>query len=229
MKDYSGHEEEWGEFVDVKINLPEILAKEIKKKRAGRVCIGTVADAYQPIEKEKRLTRQAIGILKEYNFPFEILTKSSLVSRDIDLLKDYDNCSVEVTITTIDEAVRKIFEPNADTIENRLECVRKLIAAGIDTNVFFGPVLPYFSDNEKSIASIFDALKSAGVKRVLVDRLNYASKKVPLILEKLKNTYPQAIAYYQKFITNPNGYDLHLRETVEYIAKSKKINVEVVF
>lgn len=229
MKEYSKHSEEWGEFVDVKVNLPEILSKEVKKKKVGRVCIGTVADAYQPIEQEKKLTRRAIEILKEDNFPFEILTKSSLVSRDIDILKDYENCSIEITITTIDDNVRKIFEPNADSVENRLTCIKKLISAGIETNVFFGPVLPYFSDNEESINKLFSAFESVGVKRILVDKLNYRNKKVPIIMERLKNSYPEAISYYQNFIKNPNGYDAQIRERILNIAKEKRMNVEVIF
>jgi DNA repair photolyase len=229
MRDYSGHTEEWGKFVDVKINLAEILSKEIKKKKPGRICIGTVADGYQPIEREKLLTRKTIELLIENNFPFEILTKSSLVSRDVDLLKNYKNCSVELSITTIDDKVRKIFEPNADTIENRLACAKKLISAGIETNVFFGPVLPYFSDNDKSINSLFDAFESAGVKRVLVDKLNYPNKKIPLILSSIKDAFPQAINYYQNFLKSPNGYETDLRQRINEIAKSKHMNVEVVF
>lgn len=229
MKKYSNHNEEWGKFVDVKVNLPEILSKEVKKKKTGRVCIGTVEDAYQPIERAKRLTRCAIEILKENNFPFEILTKSSLVSRDIDILQGYKNCSVEISITTIDENVRKIFEPNADTIENRLSCIKRLNEVGIETNVFFGPVLPYFSDNEASIYTLFDAFEAVGVKRVLVDTLNYRNKKVPIIIEKIKNAYPKAVSYYQSFIMNQNGYDVRLREIINSVIKNRKMSVEVVF
>jgi DNA repair photolyase len=152
-----------------------------------------------------------------------------LVSRDIDLLKSYKNCSVELSITTIDDKVRKIFEPNADTIENRLACAKKLIAAGIETNVFFGPVLPYFSDSDESINSLFDAFESAGLKRVLVDKLNYLNKKIPLILSSIKDVYPQAISYYQNFLKSPNGYESDLRQKIIEIAKSKNMNVEVVF
>ncbi len=229
MKEYSRHTEEWGEFVDAKVNLPEVLIKEVKKKRPGRVCIGTVADSYQPIEQERKLTRSAIEILMENNFPFEILTKSSLVNRDIDLLKDYKNCSVELSITTIDDNVRKIFEPNADTIENRLACAKKLISTGIETNVFFGPILPYFSDNDKSINSLFEAFKSAGVRRVLVDKLNYLNKKIPFILSSIKDVFPQAISFYRNFLKSPNEYESDLRQRIIEIAKSQRMDVEVVF
>ncbi|MCX8015674.1 MAG: radical SAM protein, partial [candidate division WOR-3 bacterium] len=188
-----------------------------------------VADPYQPIEEKYCLTRQAIRILKAGKLPFEILTKSSLITRDIDLIKDYDNCSVELTITTIDDNVRKIFEPNADTIENRLMCLERLISAGIETSVFFGPVLPYFSDRDEVINKIFDTLASIGVKRILVDKLNYQNKKVPIIIERLKHLYPQAISYYQDLIKNPNGYDFRLRQRIIKIAQHKQLSVTVLF
>lgn len=229
MRDYSNHTEEWGHFVDVKINLLEILSREVKKKKTGHVCIGTVADPYQTAEQKYQLTRLAIKILKEHNFPFEILTKSSLIVRDLDLIKDYDNCSVEITITTIDDNIRKLFEPNADSVENRLLCLEKLVSAGIKTSVFFGPVLPYFSDNDEAINKIFDTLEAVSIKRILVDKLNYQDKKVPIIIEKLKSSYPNAIGYYQDLMKKPNNYEGKLRQRILKIAQNKKINVEVLF
>ncbi len=229
MRDYSGHKEEWGSFVDVKVNLAEILLKEVKKKKHGCVCIGTVADPYQPIEKERRLTRTAIEILTDNNFSFEILTKSSLVCRDIDLLKGYDKCSVEITITTIDDKIRKLFEPNADTIENRLKSVKALVDTGIETNIFFGPVLPYFSDSESALDEIFDAFRDTGVRRILVDKLNYLNQKVPIIISKIKNSYPQGVALYENLIRNHNNYVDILRQRILRIAQSKRLNTEIIF
>lgn len=229
MKDYSGHTEEWGDFVDAKINLPEILFKEVKKKKPGRVCIGTVADPYQPVEKEKKLMRATIEILKQNNFPFHIITKSSLITRDIDLLKNYNNSSAAITITTIDDKVRKIFEPNADSIENRLQCIRELIKSSIPTTVFFGPILPYFSDNESAINSIFRTLKSIGVKRILVDKLNYFKKKAPRLLEKIKEHFPQALDYYSDLLKHSNGYNIRLKKNIYDIAGKNNLLVEVVF
>jgi DNA repair photolyase len=229
MKKYSGHDEEWGDFVDVKSNLPEILYKEVKKKKIGRVCVGTVSDPYQPIEKEKKLMRSAIEILKQNNFPFHITTKSSLVSRDIDLLKNYPNASVSITITTIDEQVRKIFEPNADLISNRLQALSELVKARIETGVFFGPILPYFSDQPLPINSIFQAVKSAGVKHILADKLNYFKNKAPVILEKVKEHFPEAINYYSSLLKSNNEYNIKLRKIIFEMAEKHNLIVEAVF
>ncbi len=229
MKKYSKHDEAWGEFVDAKSNIGEVLAREVRKKKTGEVCVGTVSDPYQPIEKESQLMRSVIPILKQAEFPFHILTKSSLVLRDIDLLTNYPQASVSVTLTTIDENIRKIFEPGADTIANRLNAVRELTSAKIATRVFFGPVLPYFSDSAKAIDEIFKAVKSTGVKRVLVDRLNYVKNKIDLILQKTGRGFPEAVNYYNHLLKRGNQYNIWMKQNVYAMAQKHNLIVEVVF
>ncbi|MGZ6291172.1 MAG: radical SAM protein, partial [Syntrophales bacterium] len=113
MKRFTGHKEKWGEFVDVKINAPELLASEVKKKKVGRVWVSGVCDPYQPLEKKYMLTKQCLEILVESGWPFTVQTKSALVLRDIEILKRADDVEVGFTITTADEKIRKIFEPGA--------------------------------------------------------------------------------------------------------------------
>jgi DNA repair photolyase len=165
MKRYTGHSEPWGEFVDVKINAPELLSQEIKKKKSGRVWISGVCDAYQPLEKKYQLTRRCIEILVENGWPFTIQTKSPLVLRDLDLLKKARDCEVGFTITTADEKVRKIFEPYAPPIAKRVEALSLLHSAGITTFVMIAPMLP-------GAEGLVGMLKG-NVDHVLIDRLNY--------------------------------------------------------
>src|SRR5512136_1807482 len=87
MKRFTGHSEEWGGFVDVKVNAAELLAKEVTKKRPGRVWISGVCDAYQPLERKYQLTRKCLAILVENNWPVRVQTKSPLVLRDMDILR----------------------------------------------------------------------------------------------------------------------------------------------
>ena len=108
MKRFTGHKEKWGEFVDVKINAPELLAREMKKKKVGRVWISGVCDPYQPLEKRYMLTKRCLDILVENGWPFTVLTKSPLVLRDIEALKRLNDTEVGFTITTDDEKIRKI-------------------------------------------------------------------------------------------------------------------------
>jgi DNA repair photolyase len=229
MKRFRNHPEEWGSFVDVKVNFAEILAKEIKKKRAGMVAIGTVQDGYQPIEAKYQLTRRSIKILNEHNFPFEILTKSSLVTRDIDLIKISKSASVEMTITTIDDNVRKIFEPQAASVQGRLLALEKLLDNNIEVTVFFGPVLPYFSDSPGHIRKFFALMQKTGVKRILVDKLNYLESKIGKIVRAISQDYPEAIPYYRNILNNPINYQNILRRRIEEIAGDFKIEVEVLF
>jgi DNA repair photolyase len=165
MKRFTGHREPWGDFVDVKINALELLAKEVKKKKIGRVWISGVCDAYQPLERKYQLTRGCIEMLVDNGWPFTIQTKSPLVVRDIELLKKSADCEVGFTITTADEKVRKIFEPNAPPIAKRVEALDILHSAGIRTFVMIAPMLP-------GVERLVGTLKG-NVDHVLIDRLNY--------------------------------------------------------
>jgi len=165
MKRFTGHRESWGEFVDVKINAPELLAREVLKKKVGRVWISGVCDAYQPLERKFRLTRKCLEVLVDNGWPVTVQTKSPLVLRDIDILTRARNIEVGFTITTADERMRKIFEPGAPPTAKRVEALKKLHAAGVRTFAMIAPILP-------GAESLPDLLKGK-VGHVLLDRLNY--------------------------------------------------------
>jgi DNA repair photolyase len=165
MKRFTGHREPWGAFVDVKINAPELLAAEVKKKKIGRVWISGVCDAYQPMERKYMLTRRCLEILVDHDWPCTIQTKSPLVLRDIEILKKAVGCEVGFTITTADEKIQKIFEPGATPIAKRVEALAILHSEGIKTFVMVAPMLP-------GAEGLVDVLKGK-VDHVLIDRLNY--------------------------------------------------------
>jgi DNA repair photolyase len=165
MKRFTGHRESWGAFVDLKINAPELLAAEVKKKKIGRVWISGVCDAYQPIEAKHMLTRRCLEILVDHGWPCTIQTKSPLVVRDIEILKRAVDCEVGFTITTADEKIRRIFEPGAPPITKRIEALSILHAEGIKTFVMVAPMLP-------GAEGLVDVLNGK-VDQVLIDRLNY--------------------------------------------------------
>lgn len=165
MKRFTGHREPWGEFVDVKINAAELLAREVKKKSKGRIWISGVCDAYQPLEKKYQITRRCLEILVDDGWPFSIQTKSPLVLRDIELLKKASDCEVGFTITTADEKIRRIFEPGSPPISKRVEALATLHSAKIKTFAMIAPLLPG-SEN------LVNSLKGK-VDHVLIDRLNY--------------------------------------------------------
>jgi DNA repair photolyase len=154
----------WGRDVFVKTNVPEIFERELYKLK-GSILFSSVCDPYQPIEEKYQLTRTLLKIASEHFRTVRILTKSNLILRDLDILKS-TNVSVTITITTDDDRVRKILEPNAAPIEQRIEAVKKLRESNIDVSIFVGPVLPM---NPERLASLL----SKHVGRIFVDKLNY--------------------------------------------------------
>lgn len=169
MKRFTGHTEPWGSFVDVKTNAPEVLHRQMKKASRGHVLISSVTDPYQPVEEKYKLTRGCLEVLLPHQFSVDILTKSPLVLRDLDLLKQFKELEVGITITTDDDEIRKIFEPHAPPIEARIQALKTLAKAGLKTYAFIGPLLPMDPEGLSEKINPY-------VHSVLIDRMNYASK-----------------------------------------------------
>jgi DNA repair photolyase len=169
MKRFTGHMEPWGEFVDVKVNAPEVLRRQLRRARRGSILIGTVTDPYQPVEKHYRITRGCLEALLERQFPVNVLTRSSLCVRDVDLFKKFEDISVGLSVTTDSEKIKKVFEPNSPPIQARIQALRTLHEAGVRTYAFIGPMLPL---NPEKICEMLAGI----VDEVLVDRLNYSNK-----------------------------------------------------
>ncbi|MEM1538996.1 MAG: radical SAM protein [Candidatus Bathyarchaeia archaeon] len=165
MKRFTGHKEPWGEFVDVKVNTAILLQREIRRKKRGRVWISGICDPYQPIEAKYGITRSCLEILLKKGWPVTVQTKSTLILRDIELLKSYRDVEVTLTITTADEGIRQIFEPKASPIRERIKTLEKLHSAGIKTCVMIAPLLPKAEGLIEEIYGIADY--------VIVDKLNY--------------------------------------------------------
>jgi DNA repair photolyase len=165
MKRFSGHKESWGNFVDVKINAPDLLIAEVRKKKRGKVWISGVCDPYQPLEARYRLTRKCLEILVQNNWPVIIQTRSPLVLRDLDIFRKAEDLEVGVSITSANDKVRRIFEPNAPPIHERLKSVEALHQNGIKTYVMIAPILP---EAENLVESLVGK-----VNYVILDRMNY--------------------------------------------------------
>jgi len=168
MKRYSGHKEPWGEFVDVKINAPELLEKRLARAKKGVVWISSVCDPYQPLEKTYALTRRCLKVLAAKQFPVNIQTKSTLILRDLDILQAFEHVEAGFTITTDDEAVARQFEPGAPPIKQRIAALKKLRSAGVATFAMVAPLLP--GNPHNLIGYLEDA-----ADRVLIDRMNYVN------------------------------------------------------
>ncbi|NOZ68693.1 MAG: radical SAM protein [Deferribacteres bacterium] len=169
MKRFTGHAEPWGSFTDVRVNAPEVLRRQLRRAEKGNIIISSVTDPYQPVEGKYMVTRKCLEVLALYDFPVDILTKSPLISRDIDIILKIKDAEAGITITTDDERIRKIFEPAAPPVPARIEALKRLHEAGIRTYVFIGPVLPM---NPRALAEQIRPYAGS----VIIDRMNYTDR-----------------------------------------------------
>ena len=230
MKKFTGHKEPWGDFVDVKVNAPEVLARQLKRlKKRSRISFSTVCDPYQPLELKYQITRQCLEILALYHHSISILTKSTIVVRDIDILRRLHKVKVSFTITSMNEHVRKVFEPGASPTEKRFKALRTLAHSGIRTSVFVAPVLPYLSDSESNIGSILKTAKLAGAEYVMFDTLNPYPKVWRNVRRLVRIHFPQAMEYYDYYYTHRRMYKVRLRERIARLGDRYNIECKFVF
>ena len=164
------HEERrWGSFVDVKVNAPAALERELRGMAKDEVFLSSASDPYQPVEAKYRLTRRCLEVLLRHDFPVSILTRSPLVLRDLDVLKRFGWIRVGMSITTV--PVRR-FEPGVPPLERRINTLKKLSEAGIQTYVSLAPVIPGIVMVD--LNRLFEDLADAGVKRVSYAVLRFA-------------------------------------------------------
>lgn len=159
------------EDIEVKQNASELLEQTLRSKRKKcMIGTGAMCDPYMHCEKELRLTRRCIEIIERYGFGLAIQTKSDLVLRDLDLfqkIQEKAKCVVQMTLTTYDEALCKIVEPNVCTTKKRFETLKILQQNGIPTVVWLSPILPFINDTEENIEGILDYCIDAGVYGII--------------------------------------------------------------
>jgi DNA repair photolyase len=159
------------EDVEVKQNAPELLERALKSKRK-RCMIGTgaMSDPYMHCEEELQLTRKCLEIIRKYGFGLAIQTKSDRILRDIDLLDEINRtakCVVEITLTTYDDALCRILEPNVCNTKRRIEVLEEMQKRGIPTIVWMTPLLPFINDTEENVTAILNECARVGVKGVI--------------------------------------------------------------
>jgi len=201
----------WGRFIEARTNIPVVLEKELRNKKMGTIGISTVTDPYQPIELRFNLTRYCLEQILKYTFPVCIQTKSKLVTRDIDIISKLSKVEIMFSIGTLDDSQRKILEPYASSVNDRLEAMKKFSDEEIKTTVFFGPVYPSirYEDFEKTI----DTFVEYGAKEIMVDKFNLK----PGIFENIKK---RNISDFEK-IKNPFYFEEIFKEIKRYGDKRK--------
>ncbi len=159
------------EDVEVKQNAPELLAKALKSKRKKcMIGTGSMSDPYMHCEEQLKLTRRCLEVILEHGFGLAVQTKSDLILRDIDLLDEINRkskCVVEMTLTTYDDELCAILEPNVCNTKRRIEVLGKMGERGIPLVVWLTPILPYINDTEQNISAILNECVRLGVKGII--------------------------------------------------------------
>jgi DNA repair photolyase len=194
---------EFEQKIYAKQHAADLLRQELRRvKRGEDIAIGTATDPYQPIEKKLEITR---AILQEFSrhsgLELGIVTKSAMVARDIDLLKEigrHNHISISFTVTTTDADLARILEPRAPRPDLRLEALRNLREAGIRAGVICAPVLPGITDAPRQLEAVVNAAAEAGAVHIYANPLFLKPCSAAVFLPFLKEQFPQLVPDYEK-------------------------------
>lgn len=167
----------WGAFVDVKVNVPRLVRREVKALRDASILVSSITDPYQPLEARYGLTRACLEAMQGSGVHVVLLTKSSLFRRDLDLLQGLKSCEVGITVTTLN--LSKIVEPFSPPPHERFKAIKEASEVGLETFLFLGPLLPAVVEQE--LKEILDSAVEHGCGRVVVDKFRLR----PRMKEKL--------------------------------------------
>ena len=235
----SKYGENMAKTLSAKINAPELLEKQLsrraKRGEYGIIALSSSTEPYMPIEEKLKLTRRLLEIILKYRFPVEIATKSKLVLRDLDLLKEIDKNAIlpadlksklkhrviiSFSISTLDEKLAKILEPGAPKPIERLETMKRCKEEGFFTGICFIPVLPFLSDSEEQLEETIKTAKEYGADFIFVGGLTLFGKGPAdcktLYYKFLEKYHPEVVPKYKSlyriFFAPSREYQKELEE-----------------
>lgn len=242
MRRFSGHDEPWGEFVDAKINAAALFPREFRRLRGGEdIFFGSVTDVYQPLEKKYRLMRGILEFLAEESrspksggpktlfsdlepeeeprreVGLTILTKSDLVLRDLDLLREIPKIAVGFSVALLDEKARAILEPGASPAVDRIAALEKLHDAGIRTFVFINPFLPHITPLADIFAQIAEKADS-----VFGETLNTHCGNLPSVFRAVGKYRPELLRTF-KAALDDTEYKENVKNEFVRLAKEHRL------
>ncbi len=223
------HDEPWGAFVDVKVNAVEVLKRQLRRAEAGTVFVSSACGGWQPVEAQWRLTRRCCELLLEHGFQVHVLTKSALVLRDLDVFVGHP-ASIGITLTTLDEQLRELWEPEAASVQERLAVIMAARDAGLQTSVMFGPLLPFLSDSQAGIDALLEQAADLGTDRIWVDALNPRPRVWPAIADLLRAKFPELLQPYRKILFDQAARTQYLKELqgrVDFAARRASVTERV--
>lgn len=225
IKRFQNIKEPWGEFIHLKSNCIALLEKELKINKPGHIWLSSVTDPYTPIEGKAKLTR---GILQTIasspykgKFTIEILTKSALVRRDFDLIKEL-NAELGLSINCMDEKISRIIEPLASLPKERIKVLKEAKEKGIKVFGFISPVLPGITNLEE----LFNELRFCSY--VWVELLNTKPSSMARLMPVIKSSFPDKLPLFESQLNQPEEYYQTLRKEVKRLEEKYGLKVKQV-
>lgn len=215
------------EDIEVKKNAPELLERVLKSKREKcMIGTGSMSDPYMHCEKDLRLTRKCLEIIHKYRFGLAIQTKSDMILDDIDLLDAINRdakCVVEMTLTTYDDDLCSILEPNVCNTKRRIEVLEEMQKRGIPTIVWLSPILPFINDTEENITSILNECARVGVKGIICFGMGVTLREGDreYFYSALEKNFPGL--KYRYMSTYGNAYDVQSPDSAKLMRIMKRI------
>jgi DNA repair photolyase len=224
MKRFTGHTEPWGKFIDVKVNAPELIPTRTSKYIGKSIFLSSVTDPYIPLERKYQLTRRILERLIVLQPDIGIQTKSNMVLRDLDLLKKFKSCEVGLTITTLDDNLRKEIEPFTSPVQDRLKTLEKLKEAGIGNYVFIGPILPFLTEWKKIISST-----RKFVDFYMFENLNTTGTVWSSVKKWLEEKHYNLLEEYEHIYFAENDYWDKIEEEIKQFCHEQKVDFKIYF
>ena len=209
----------------IKSNICELLDAELQNLKKGCIIVGSVHDPYQKIEEKEKITRNVLKTIKKHGFSCHILTKSTLVIRDMDLIADIDDSVVTISMISSDKHISDVFEKNAPSPKNRFETVEKLSKQGVKTGIAIMPVLPFLvEENLQDVIKTADKYKA---QYVLHKHLELKGDQKNIFIDILKNFYPELVEKYVNLYKDSympdEKYIVELKNKIEKLSKQYNI------
>src|SRR2546427_13102547 len=212
----------WGSRIFVKVNAPEVLRRELAHHSWTReeVHLGTATDPYQPAEGSYKISRQILEALLAAQTPVNIVTRSTMIIRDVDLLTrlaEGPGAMVCFSIATMDAAVAREIEPDVPPPLRRLEALRSLAQAGVPVAVLLAPVLPGITDQPKQLSAVVEAAKEYGASSLCTNALHLGDVTRQAFFQYLGHRRPELIPEYERMYRGkyaPSAYRRHVQEVV---------------
>lgn len=223
---------DFSQRIIIKDNAARVLDKDFSREKWKRMTVNlaTVTDPYQPAEDKFKITKEVLEVFLEHHNPLILSTKSTLVLRDIDVLQEIAQTgflNVVISLSTLDDELRKKIEPKVAGVETRLKMVQELHEVGITVGVAAIPLMPYISDGEKDLDELLKVVAESGANYVIADLLNFRGEAGARFMEFLESYNPRLIPTYGKlYQTNycDKNYAKKIRKKADELIKKYKVD-----